>query len=265
MVGELDLPQRISLARFVLAFRDKDVSGVATTLRSLSKPFRRPDASTYERRFAQRIGPLIDPPPGHTVPLQKLVAEALDVLRSTGYRLDSQLTLAVKAVAQAEAITSALVPGADASDFARLGGAALEELVPDAVTPSGIRTTARRQAIAAGGELAQRLPSLKGAAATWLDQLEKGEIPVSVRLADLDRDAPHLESFPRLLAASIAMTGLLIGSALAAGLDTGKSGFRTDLADVALVVFVVSTIVAVSLVAALLWRLVRPNARRRRR
>jgi ubiquinone biosynthesis protein len=264
MVGELDLPQRISLARFVLAFRDKDVSGLATTLRSLSKPFRTPDASTYERRFAQRIGPLIDPPPGHAVPLQKLVAEALDVLRSTGYRLDSQLTLAVKAVAQAEAITSALVPGVDASDFARLGGAALEELVPEAATPSGIRTSARREAIAAGAELARRLPSLKGAAATWLDQLEKGEIPLSVRLADLDRDRPHLESFPRLIAASIVMTGLLIGSALAAGLDTGKSGFRTDLADVALAVFAVSAIVAVSLVAGLLWRLVRPKAPRPR-
>jgi ubiquinone biosynthesis protein len=265
MVGELDLPQRIILARFVLAFRDKDVSGLGTTLRSLSRPFRTPDARAYEKLFAQRIGPLIDPPPGHPVRLQRLVAEALDVLRRTGYRLDSQLTLAVKAVAQAEAITSALVPGADASEFARLGGAALEDLVPEAISPSDIRTTARRQAMAAGGELARRLPSLKGAAATWLDQLEKGEVPVSVRLADLDRDAPHLESFPRLVAASIVMTGLLIGSALAAGLDTSKSGFRTDLADAALVVFAVSTIVAASLVVVLLWRLVRPRGRGRPR
>ncbi len=257
--------QRITLARFLLAFRDRDVGGLATTLRSLSKPFRLPDEDSYERQFAQRIGPLIDPLPGGAVPLQKLVSEALDVLRATGYRLDSQLTLAVKAVAQAEAITSALVPGADASEFARLGGGALEELVPKSVNTLVNRTTARREAFAAGGKLAQRLPSLKGAAATWLDQIEKGEIPVSVRLADLADDASHLESIPRLLAASIVMTGLLIGSALAAGLDTGNSGFRTDVADVALVVFVAATAVAVVLVAALLWRLIRPDRRRRRR
>ena len=59
MTGELDLGQRITLARFLLAFRDKDVSGLATTLRSLSSPFRTPDERSYERQFAQRIGPLI--------------------------------------------------------------------------------------------------------------------------------------------------------------------------------------------------------------
>jgi ubiquinone biosynthesis protein len=266
MVGELDLAQRVTLARFLLAFRDHDVSGLASTLRSLSKPFRAPDESAYDRQFTQRIGPLIDPPPGQTVALQKLVSEALDVLRSTGYRLDSQLTLAMKAVAQAEAITSALLPGADASVFAQLGGDALEELVPEAVEQHDVRESARRRAFAAGGELAQRLPALRSAAGRWLDQLEKGEIPVSVRLADLDDERTHMESIPRLLAASIVLTGLLVGSAIAAGLDTEASVFRRDLSDVALAVFVATAAVALALVAALLWRLVRPqrpSARRR--
>ena len=107
----------------------------------------------------QRIGPLIDPAPGHAVPLHRLVTEALDVLRSSGYRLDSQLTLAVKAVAQAEAITSALMPEADAAEFAELGGSALEELVPEAVRKLGVRKTARRQASLAAGEAAQHVPA----------------------------------------------------------------------------------------------------------
>jgi ubiquinone biosynthesis protein len=265
MVGELDLPKRISLARFVLAFRDKDVAGLASTLRSLSTPFREPDAAAYARQFAQRIGPLIDPPPGHAVPLQRLVAEALEVLRGTGYRLDAQLALAVKAVAQAEAITSALVPGADASYFANLGGAALEELVPEAVTLGVVRKAARRQAILTAGEVAERLPSLREAAFTWLDQLQTGQIPVRVHVADLDRYAARLEPLPRLIAVSIVLVGLLIGSAVAAGIDSGTSGFRGDLADAALVVFVVATVLAAVLVVALLWRLVRPKRRGGRR
>jgi ubiquinone biosynthesis protein len=259
MVGELDLVQRITLARFLLAFRDNDVAGLASTLRSLSKPFRTPHESSYERQFTQRIGPLIDPPPGQKISLQKLVSEALDVLRSTGYRLDSQLTLAMKAVAQAEAITSALLPGADASVFAGLGGSALEELVPEAVETHDVRESARRQAFAAGGELAQRLPALRTAAGRWLDQLEKGEIPVSVRLADLDDDRTHVESIPRLLAASVVLTGLLIGSALAASLDTEASVFRRDVSDIALAVFLGTAAVAIALAAALLWRLLRPQ------
>ena len=99
MVGQLDLRKRIRFARFLLAFRDKDVSELARTLRSLSEPFREPNEIAFQREFEQRIGPLIDQPPGHTAPLQKLVSEAVDVLRDAGYRLDPQLTLAAKAVA----------------------------------------------------------------------------------------------------------------------------------------------------------------------
>jgi ubiquinone biosynthesis protein len=264
MVGELDLRKRISFARFLLAFRDKDVAALATTLRSLSKPFRKPDDSTYQRQFEQRIGPLIDLSPGQSAPLQKLVSEALDVLRGSGYRLDSQLTLAVKAVAQAEAITSALVPEADASEFAKLGGAALEELVPKAIDWDVIRKTARSQAILAAGEIAEHAPSVRTTALAWLDQLERGQIPVSVQLADLDSELTRFESIPRLIAVAIVITGVVIGSAIAAAVDTGQSSFRTDLSNVALVVFVVATAIAAALAVALLWRLIRPEGRRRR-
>ena len=123
--GQLDLRKRIRFARFLLAFRDKDVAELARTLRSLSEPFREPNESAFQREFERRIGPLIDQPPGRTALLQKLVSEAVDVLRDAGYRLDPQLTLAAKAVAQAEAITSTLVPEAGTSSFAQLAGAAL--------------------------------------------------------------------------------------------------------------------------------------------
>ncbi len=62
MVGQLDLRKRIRFARFLLAFRDKDVSELARTLRSLSEPFREPDERAYQREFERRIGPLIDQP-----------------------------------------------------------------------------------------------------------------------------------------------------------------------------------------------------------
>jgi ubiquinone biosynthesis protein len=260
MVGQLDLRKRIRFARFLLAFRDKDVSELGRTLRSLSEPFREPDERAFQREFEQRIGPLIDQPLGHTAPLQKLVSEAVDVLRDAGYRLDPQLTLAAKAVAQAEAITTALVPEAGASDFAQLGGAALEELVPEAFDRDAILGTARKQAIFAVGEVAERLPTMEVAAARWIDQLSKGEIPVGVRLSDLDSSTRHLESGVRLVTAAMLLTGLLIGSAIAATTGAGKSAFRSDVRDATLVVYVAAAAVAVLLVVVLLWRLVRSDA-----
>ena len=86
MVGELDLRQRVTFARFLLAFRDGDVSGVGTTLRSLSKPFRKP-SNDYPRQFERRIGPLMAASSGDSSSLEKLANTALDVLRDAGYRL----------------------------------------------------------------------------------------------------------------------------------------------------------------------------------
>ena len=262
MVGQLDLRKRIRFARFLLAFRDKDVSDLARALRSLSEPFREPDESAFEREFERRIGPLIDQPHGRTPPLQKLVSEAVDILRDAGYRLDPELTLAAKALAQAQAITSALVPEAGASDFAQLGGAALEELVPEVVNRDAILGAARKQAIFAVGEVAERLPSMDVAVARWVDQLARGEIPVGVRFSDLDRYSGRLESVARRIAAAILLTGLLIGSAIAATTDAGTSVLRTDVRDVAVIVYVAATAVAVVAVVVLLWRLVRGEARR---
>jgi ubiquinone biosynthesis protein len=262
MVGQLDLRKRIRFVRFLLAFRDKDVSDLARALRSLSEPFREPNESDFQREFEIRIGPLIDQPPGRTTPLQKIVSEAVDILRDAGYRLDPQLTLAAKALAQAEAITSALVPEAGASDFAQLGGATLEELVPEAVNRDAILSAARKQAIFAVGEVAERLPSMEVAAARWVDQLAKGEIPVGVRFSELDDYSGRLESVALRIVAAILLTGLLIGSGIAATTDAGKNVFRTDVSDVALVVHLVATAVAVVAVVVILWRLVRGEGRR---
>ena len=264
MVGELDLRQRITFARFLLAFRDEDVSAVGSTLRALSKPFREPEAD-YQRQFERRIGPLIAASAGESSSLEKLAYAAMDVLRDAGYRLDPELTLGIKAIAQAEEITAALAPEAGAADFAELGGAAIEELVPQAVTPDSIVGAARKQAARAAGEAIDSLPAAREAAGKWLDRLQKGEIPVGVRLADIDRPTGRLETLARLIAVAIVLAGVVIGSAIAASIQTEKSVFRTNLSDAALVLYLVSTAIAVLLVAALLWRLVRPDRRSHRR
>jgi ubiquinone biosynthesis protein len=258
MVGELDLRQRITFGRFLLAFRDGDVSGVATTLRALSKPFREPNPD-YQRQFERRIGPLMATSAEDTSSLEKLAFAAMDVLRDAGYRLDPELTLGIKAIAQAEEITAALAPEAGAADFAELGGAALEELVPRAVTRDRVAGVARKQAARAAGGVVDSLPAAREAGARWLQQLRKGEIPVSVRVSDVERPAVRLEALLRVVAVSIVVAGVVIGSAIAASVDTGKSVFRADLSDVALVLYLCGTAVAALLIVVLVWRLIHPG------
>jgi ubiquinone biosynthesis protein len=265
MVGELALRKRISLMSLLLVSRNRDVTGLATTLRSLSTPFRDADEHAYRERFERRLGPLMDPPAGQPVPMQKVIQQGMDVLRESGYRLDAQLTLAIKAMAQAEAITAALTPEARGSDFATMGVDALADLVPGAVNEEAILRAARKQAMSIAGEVAQRMPSVQDAAFMWIDQFQKGRFQVKVDLSDLDRSADRLNRISRMIAVAVVVTGLMIGSALAADITTTKSGFLTGLAHTALVLYTASAAVAIVLLAVLLWSLLRRPRRRRRR
>jgi hypothetical protein len=68
----------------------------------------------------------------------------------------------------------------------------------------------------------------------------------------------------RLIAVAVVITGMMIGSALAGAINTGQNGFLKDLAHTALILYTISIGIAVVLVVALLWGLVRPKRRRRR-
>jgi ubiquinone biosynthesis protein len=265
MVGELALRKRISLISLLLVSRNRDVAGLATTLRSLSTPFRDPDERAYRQRFERQLGPLMDPPPGQPVQMQKVIQQGMDVLRDSGYRLDAQLTLAIKAMAQAEAITAALTPEARGSDFATMGVDALADLVPGAVNEDAILAAARKQAMSIAGEVAQRVPSVQDAAFMWIDQFQKGHFQVKVDLTDLDRPVEQIGRASRMIAVAVVLTGTMIASALAAGVTTSKSGLLKNLAHTALVLYTVSVVVAIVLLVVLIWSLVRRPRRRRRR
>jgi hypothetical protein len=115
------------------------------------------------------------------------------------------------------------------------------------------------------GEVAQRVPSVQDAAFMWIDQFQKGRFQVKVDLTDLDRPVDRLNQMSRVIAVAVVVTGLMIGSALAADVTTAKSGFVTGLAHTALVLYTLSAAVAVVLLAALIRSLVRRPRRRRRR
>ncbi len=266
MVGELDLHQRVSLGSLMFTARNRDVLSLAQTLKSLSTPFRDVDERRYYRDFERRVGPFLDPPPGERVQLvSKVIPTAMDVVTENGYRVDPGLTLGLKAMVQAEAITAALVPEQTGSEFASQAIEAIEELVPLAVTPDAIKGAVRKQATFVAREAMQRLPSFSEGALKWLDYLEKGQLSVKLDTSDLDVQMRQLRSISRLVTVAIVVVGLTIGSAIAAGVATADGSALGSLADMALVLYAFSSIAAALLIVGLLYRLWRPEGRRRRR
>jgi ubiquinone biosynthesis protein len=265
MVGELTLQQRIKLASLLLTVQNGDVRGLAQTLKSLSTPYRETDDARYYQDFERTLTPYLDPPPGQKVEVVARVLPAgLDILQRAGYRFDSQLTLAMKSMAQAEAITGALVPTWTGTEFMERSFNALKQQVPDALTTDVIKDAMVRQASFAVREAVEQLPSLQEGMFKWMTNLKQGGFKVELGTSDLDRQVQALRGIAMMFTLGLLIAGLLIGSALAAGIGGLEGSTLEPVTDLAATIFAMSAAVGAIAVLVLSWRLLRPNRRRRR-
>jgi len=265
MVGELTFQQRIKLGSLLLAVRNGDVRGLAQTLKSLSTPYRETNDARYYQDFERTLTPYLDPPPGQKVEVVgKVLPLGLGILQQGGYRFDSQLTLAMKSMAQAEAITSALVPSWTGAEFMERSFDAVMQQVPDALTSEAVKDAVVRQAGFAVREAMEQMPSLQDGVLKWLTNLKKGGFKVELDTSDLDRHVFALRGIAMMLTLGILIVGLIVGSALAAGIGGLEGSALEPVTDLAATIFAISAIVGGIAVIALAWRLFRISHPRRR-
>jgi ubiquinone biosynthesis protein len=265
MVGELSFQQRVKLGSLLLTVRNGDVNGLAQTLKSLSTPYRETNDEQYYQDFARTLTPYLDPPPGQKVEVvAKVLPLGLDVLQEAGYRFDSQLTLAMKAMAQAEAITGALVPQWTGTEFMKRSFDALMTQVPQAITSDVVQDAVIRQAGYVAREAIEQLPMLQSGAFKWLDNLKKGGVKVELDTSGLNEQLQALRGIAMMITLGILVVGMVVGSALAAGIGGLEGSALEPVTDLAAVIFAVSAVVggiAVVVLAWRLWRLSRPHKR----
>jgi hypothetical protein len=241
------------------------VNGLAQTLKSLSTPYRETNDEQYYKDFARTLTPYLDPPPGQKVEMvAKVLPLGLDILQKAGYRFDSELTLAMKSLAQAEAITNALVPEWTGSEFMKRSFDALTKLVPQAVTSDAVQDVVIRQAGYFAREAIEQLPLLQSGAFKWLDNLKKGGVTVELDTSGLDKQLLALRGIAMMLTLGILVVGMVIGSALAAGVGGLEGSALEPVTDLAAAIFAVSALVGGIAVVVLAWRLWRMNRPRKR-
>jgi ubiquinone biosynthesis protein len=265
MVGELTFQQRIKLGSLLLTVNNRDVRGLAQTLKSLSTPYRETDDAQYFQDFERKLTPYLDPPPGQKVEVvAKVMPLGLEILQQAGYRFDSQLTLAMKSMAQAEAITGALVPTWTGSEFMERSFDAAKELVPDALTSDVIKDAVVRQASFVVREAVEQLPSLQEGALKWLTNIKKGGLKVELDTSDLDRHVLALRGVAMMFTLGLLLAGLVIGSALAAGIGGLEGSALAPVTDFAAAIFAISAAIGVVTILGLSWRLFRLTRPKRR-
>jgi ubiquinone biosynthesis protein len=256
MMGEIDLSKRIHLINLLMVARQRDAAGLGRAVRNLSVPFRKHvDDGRFYKDFERSVGRFLDP---EVVPsFGELMAVVFTVLSAHGLRLDSDLTLAIKAMMQAEAIYNALYP--EGGGLIDQGFDITKEMLLQEATADNIKSALTRQGALLLQDAARHMPSLQEATLRWLEQYRRGRFELFVDTSDLSKQVRSLRRIAQQVIVGIVLVGIIVGSAIAATFSS-ESAALTRLTDLALVAYFASTILGGIIIIAILYNLLaRPD------
>jgi ubiquinone biosynthesis protein len=256
MVGELDLQQRINLIQLLVAIQQVDVQGMAQVMKNMSVPFvDQVDEKSYYYDFERTIGRYFFG--GAQAGFGEIVNVMLNLLREHGLRLNPNLTMAIKALMQAEAISTTLTPeGGMLADGVQI----IQEEALKIVTPDRIVEEAKKQIMSGAREVFKNMPDLSLASVKWLNQYKKGRFEVTLDTSELAKEVDKVGSFGRQLVIAVLLVGLLIGSSIATAaiaFSNQQGGIWEWIYRIAILGFVFAMIVTMLIVLRLIWRWVR--------
>ncbi len=209
LVGQLDRQQRLDLLGLIFAIKGIDIPGIADGLIALGQPSADFDEAGFRNdidRLARQY--LIY---GKADTLGAALGAFLSAVFDNGLRLDTELTLAIKAVIQAEETARALSFDLDLGEAA---SAEARAALLESLTSERIQKEVTDSAIRIGKELARRFPSMESAAFKWLDMFNRGKITVEVDTSDLGRSIERINDVGRQATVGIVVVGQLIGTAI---------------------------------------------------
>ena len=209
LVGQLKTEQRIDLLGLVYALKEVDLPGIADSLIALGKPTPAYDEEAL-RASIDRLGRqyLVY---GQADSIGGALSGFLGAVFENGLQLDSQLTLAVKAIVQAEDTAQRLAYDLD------MGQAAVEEAqvaLLASLEPDAVIKQIQGRAIRIGKELARRAPSLDESLIKWLDVINRGKIVVEVDTSELNQAVSKVGDLGRTATIGLIVVGQLIGTAI---------------------------------------------------
>ena len=250
MVGEMELQQRIALGDLLFSMQNKDPDGMASALLGVSVPFRADaDVAAFKKDIERVITRyMIYADVGAS--LSEVLSAVMKSLSDNGFRMNPNMTLAIKVIVQVEEVMSTLNPE-ESMIFS-----AIEEMqvvLKQEVTFEKIGDMAKKEATNFVREAVKRLPELQGATLKWLENYQKGRFEVFVDTSELGRSVDKFNISVERLMAGMILAGMLIGGAIAMAVPVETEiGVYIKLS--VLVIFVLAAGLGLWLVLRILWR-----------
>ena len=268
LVGELTQAQRLSLMELIYAIQKKDVDELAGVVLTFCIPTRRADYAAYDRGVRQLIYKNVVYAP--QVELAKFMSELLGSLYEYGFKMNSNISMAIKAITQAMEAAATLDPDLD---LLHIINTEAQRQLRTQLSPENVRETVQKEALNVGRELIRRVPELRTGAYKWLDNVIAGGVKVQLDTSELSTQVSELDTVLRRVVVGLVVGALIIGTgivavgfSLATVLSIYVIGQTPDLPDVvenlSTAVPVVS-LFAFALVSffslVLIWRVARPK------
>ncbi|NTU65073.1 MAG: hypothetical protein HGB05_17155, partial [Chloroflexi bacterium] len=182
--------------------------------------------------------------------LSEVLSAVLKCLADNGFRLNPNMTLAIKVIVQVEEVMRTLNP-----EESMIFGAIEEAQVvlKQEITLEKIGDMAKKEATNFVREAVKRLPELQGATLKWLDNYQKGRFEVTVDTSDLGKHIDRFNVSTERLMVGLILAGLLVGGSIAL-----TAQVRTEVgAYIQLAVFailIVTAVISLWLIIRILWR-----------
>lgn len=211
LVGELTPAQRLSLLDLMYSLQKKDVDALASVVLTFCVPTKRADYVAYNKGVRRLIYQHVVYAP---VPnLGAFMGALLGNLFEYGLRMDSNLSLAIKAILQAIEAASVLDPKID---LLGVIVTTAQDLIQSQITAENVRAAVEKEAIGLGKELIRRVPDLRAGALKWVDNLAGGGVQLKLDTSDLSKQVQEVDSVMRRLVVGLVFGGLIIGTAIVA-------------------------------------------------
>ena len=209
LVGRLDQNQRIDLLDLINGLMMRDSNSIADAIVGLGTRSEDFDEIQFREAIDRIVRQYLVYGEGGGI--GDALSAVMGATYENGLRLDNDLTLAMKAVIQAQETLTILDPRID------LGQAALQETrdaILGGLTIDRVQKTATAAGLRVGKQVLRRMPTLEQAAYMWLDQFGKGKITVAIDASDLGTQFERLDETGRRLTVGILVVGQLIASAI---------------------------------------------------
>jgi predicted unusual protein kinase regulating ubiquinone biosynthesis (AarF/ABC1/UbiB family) len=249
MVARVAPAYREKLLKLLLALADTRPEEVVRAARTMGQELPDYDAASFERAVARVVGRAASANLGE-LDLGAMVLQLIREAGECGLRMDPELTMLGKAMLNLDQVAAVLDPDFEPIEALRRH-------------TTGLMKTSMKSSLAAvlasmleAKEFAEALPGRVNRA---FDAIGEGNFELRIKAFDEDEFLAGLHKLANVIAAGLVLASMILASAFLA--RSGGDGPTTE-NRIAMVVFVVAILIALTMLARILWQSHRIRTRR---